>query len=280
MFLFVVVVILCCCFILYSIRHTLRRLLDGHIFSVKKRNNSVELPRLEKREDTLSVVVDGPDQQSCSDQESPSSSSSSSAPLCSFSTSSFTTASLSASLSRTRIKHTPALINPAAYDVIMSKTIAEQIFEILPEAQSIQDLKLLYHMSADGASISNFYNRAQEQGPTIMLIRDSANYVFGCYASESWRRSSLYFGNGLTFVMSISPTFKAYKWTEKNTYFLLGRDEFIACGGGDHFSLWLDANFRNGSSLHCSTFDSPSLSSTPEFKCYHVEVWGFVTSIF
>jgi hypothetical protein len=51
--------------------------------------------------------------------------------------------------------------------------------------------------------------------------------------------------------------------------------DFIACGGGDNFALWLDESFMHGSSKPCETFNSPQLGSHPEFTVCAIEVWGF-----
>ena len=57
-------------------------------------------------------------------------------------------------------------------------------------------------------------------------------------------------------------------------YYQLARNEHIALGGGERFALWLDSAFRDCTSGPCSTFDSPTLSKRPQFKCYELEVWG------
>ncbi len=47
--------------------------------------------------------------------------------------------------------------------------------------------------------------------------------------------------------------------------------------GGDSgkFALWLDGDFRHGSSHPSSTFDNPQLSSEQDFEVLVIEVWGF-----
>ena len=57
-------------------------------------------------------------------------------------------------------------------------------------------------------------------------------------------------------------------------YYQLAKAEHIALGGGERFALWLDSAFRDGTSGPCTTFDSPTLSKRPQFKCYELEVWG------
>ncbi len=108
--------------------------------------------------------------------------------------------------------------------------------------------------------------------------------IFGAFISESWKKQNLYYGNGLTFVFSAGTgsgsssggSFSVHKWSESNSYFVLSKDKFLAIGGGDHFAIWLDQNFRDGSSMSCVTFNSPPLASTQEFKVFNVECWGFI----
>ena len=57
-------------------------------------------------------------------------------------------------------------------------------------------------------------------------------------------------------------------------YYQLAKIDQLAIGGGERFALWLDSAFRDGTSGPCSTFDSPTLSKRPQFKCYELEVWG------
>jgi len=57
-------------------------------------------------------------------------------------------------------------------------------------------------------------------------------------------------------------------------YYQLAKSEHIALGGGERFALWLDSAFRDGTSGPCSTFDSPTLSKRPQFKCFELEVWS------
>jgi hypothetical protein len=48
-------------------------------------------------------------------------------------------------------------------------------------------------------------------------------------------------------------------------------------GGGTYgrFGLYLKDDFMKGTSNKTSTFDNEVLSSTKDFICTHMEVWGF-----
>ena len=51
-------------------------------------------------------------------------------------------------------------------------------------------------------------------------------------------------------------------------------------GQFDYFGLWLDADYGRGHSRAqptCTTYNSPQLSASPNFKVDHLEVWGVGT---
>ncbi len=98
------------------------------------------------------------------------------------------------------------------------------------------------------------------------------------------RHSHIFFFS-LAFSSSIIATFLGvcvcvcvccrYKWTEANHYFAIGKNDFIAVGGGNNFALWLDSELVHGSSKPCETFGCPVLASNPEFIVQAMEVWAF-----
>lgn len=49
---------------------------------------------------------------------------------------------------------------------------------------------MLYSTQQDGMSISRFSNKALDyRGPTVLLVRDSGNHLFGAYLSTEWKIS-------------------------------------------------------------------------------------------
>ena len=66
-----------------------------------------------------------------------------------------------------------------------------------------------------------------------------------------------------------------YGWTGENDHIQFSTDYSIAVGGGDgHFGLRLTEDFLKGKSSPCPTFANEGLSSTDEFTCVNIEVWG------
>ena len=60
----------------------------------------------------------------------------------------------------------------------------------LKEWISFQKLELLFRASRDGMTYNNFYNKCNEQGPTIVLIKNKKDNIFGGYASVSWNNKN------------------------------------------------------------------------------------------
>jgi hypothetical protein len=176
----------------------------------------------------------------------------------------------------------------------MSHSMIEQIYGVLPDILSIRDFRMVFSLIHHGASLDRYtpfsslssiilllcvrrmFSMGHDVGPCILIIKDEAGFVFGAFTGESWRRGEpRYYGTRETFLFSLRPSFAVYKWSFKNSFFQLARDDGIAIGGGNHFGIWLDSNLRNGSSLECQTFDSPSLSSQMDFRCMALELWAF-----
>ena len=102
--------------------------------------------------------------------------------------------------------------------------------------------------------------------------------VFGAFAPVSWERCTAqsYIGTGEAFVFKLAPVFQAWSWTHGNSYFMLGKDDGLAVGGGGNFGLWLDAEFDSGTSAPCATFNNDCLASGKSFHCLDVQCFGLL----
>jgi len=68
-----------------------------------------------------------------------------------------------------------------------------------------------------------------------------------------------------------------YKWTHANDYFMYATRDCIAMGSGQNgqFGFYIDSNFHFGTSETSNTYLNRQLSSSEEFRCSVVEIWGF-----
>jgi hypothetical protein len=166
---------------------------------------------------------------------------------------------------------------------------------LLPTTMQLSDWVLLYTSARDGYSLETFYQRCEQQGPTLVIVSDTSGALFGAFHSTSWRRPTggdEYYGTGECFVFRQSDTngggagisdgdnsvWQKYAWTGVTDEFVMSGHDVIAFGGGGKFALTLDSNFRQGSSETSPTFGNPSLASSTMFTVASVEVWAFQAS--
>ncbi|KAG6597984.1 Oxidation resistance protein 1 [Phytophthora cinnamomi] len=140
----------------------------------------------------------------------------------------------------------------------------------------------IYSIEANGSSLETLLILAQRQSPTLLVVKDAEGNVFGGFASDEWHRAFHYYGTGESFLFSFSNAstaggFMKYQWSRKNSYFMLCSDESLIMGGGGNFGLFLDSDLSRGTSGACETYNSPPLTTSQEFTCVHVELWGFTT---
>jgi hypothetical protein len=70
-------------------------------------------------------------------------------------------------------------------------------------------------MSHDGCSTITFFDRIKEYEQTILVIKDSKGWVFGCFCQEPWRVAFQFFGDGDNTLFSYADTEEPtlYYWT-------------------------------------------------------------------
>lgn len=166
----------------------------------------------------------------------------------------------------------------AAQSRIMDAKMFLTLLCALPPRLQFRKFNLLYSTAEHGISLQTLYNRAKTGGsaPCLLAVKDTQGNVFGALTSEAWRLHSRYYGSGESFLFSFFPTFAVHEWTGANSYFMMGKEDAIAVGGGKGtFGLWLDADFLRGSSGPCETYgNQEGLTGQPQFECVHVEVWA------
>ncbi|KAJ3412521.1 oxidation resistance protein 1 [Chytridiales sp. JEL 0842] len=165
---------------------------------------------------------------------------------------------------------------------ILDVELAEKLRPHLPPLlRESSTWRLVYSLDTHGISLHTLYRLCEEEtGPILLAIRDSANAVFGAFASESFKVQRGYFGNGSCFLWkqpSLDSTdIKTFHATGTNDYLILTEPHMFALGGGEgHFGLWIDKELYNGHSGPCQTFGNEQLSATPEFQIVNLEIWGF-----
>ena len=160
---------------------------------------------------------------------------------------------------------------------------AEALVSALPRRFKLGNWQLIYSTARDGTSLKTFFRKSDKLSPTVLVIRDDAGYVFGCFAPESWMtagssnyQKNKYYGTGETFVFQLVPSMIAYRWSRENNYFMTSSPSYIAVGGGGESSvpaIYIDKELLHGSSGACETFRSEQLSKSRDFNIRSIELW-------
>ncbi|DBA00449.1 TPA: hypothetical protein N0F65_002692 [Lagenidium giganteum] len=150
------------------------------------------------------------------------------------------------------------------------------LWKHLPVYLTCNDLELVYSTYTHGWNLLSFYSRLENRGPTVMVIRDEQDNIFGAFCSASWKQSTSVYGNGRSFVFSLRPRMRVYPWSGLNETFMFGRSDALFVGGGKKgTAVCIQLDEARGFSQPCDTFDSPRLSERENFTCSSIEVWCF-----
>ena len=162
---------------------------------------------------------------------------------------------------------------------------------------------MAYSSKRDGISLRSLYRAASREAgakngssaESLLFVRDSRGNAFGAFATEPWRVHQRYYGTGESFVFTVHDESSsaasektaddakkqndgvvAFRWSQRNDYFMFGRADCAAVGGGNGFALWLDEELLRGNSAPSETFDNPCLSGgVKDFQIVYVELWTF-----
>jgi len=113
-----------------------------------------------------------------------------------------------------------------------------------------------------------------------MIIEDYHKFKFGGFCTEEWVFSNQFYGTGDNFVFTFKDKDNCERWdaTGENSMFQFCDRTGFGLGGGIHggrFSLYLGNDLWRGSSATTECFNNECLSSSTDFDCIDLEVWGF-----
>jgi len=92
------------------------------------------------------------------------------------------------------------------YDSIIlmeSKRENEYLNKIL-EWSGYSKMELIYRGTRDGATSKIFHDKCDNQGPTIILYKNENGYIFGGYASVSWKSEGNYIKAPNSFIFTLT----------------------------------------------------------------------------
>eukprot|EP00092_Neocalanus_flemingeri_P007622 GFUD01008225.1.p1 GENE.GFUD01008225.1~~GFUD01008225.1.p1 ORF type:complete len:428 (-),score=113.48 GFUD01008225.1:127-1410(-) len=139
----------------------------------------------------------------------------------------------------------------------------------------------LFSTDVHGESFSKFTGCIINQGPTVIVVWDDQENVFGGFATNSWTLGPKFCGKPETFLFHLHPKMNIYDSTPYNNnyqYFNLKQKTMpngLGMGGQlEYFGFWIDSEFGIvKTSPTCSTYHSAQLGQL-EGKIKKLEVFG------
>ncbi|EPS65679.1 hypothetical protein M569_09095 [Genlisea aurea] len=168
------------------------------------------------------------------------------------------------------------------HQVLLRKEYAWHIAGAM-SINELQEWKLLYHSSVHGLSFNTFLANIQNDGPTVLIIKDDEGYVYGGYASQPWEKHSDFYGDMKSFLFQLYPKASIFRPTGSNRNLQWCGVNFssdaipngIGFGGRvHHFGLFVSAQFDKGHTFPCTTFANPCLSKDTRIRPKVIECWG------
>ena len=94
--------------------------------------------------------------------------------------------------------------NKTISSILNESEKAYEFLEKLIEWTGYQKMELLYRGTKDGDSSYTFHNKCNNQGPTISLLKNDKNNIFGGYSSISWTSSGNYKSANGSFLFTLT----------------------------------------------------------------------------
>ena len=89
--------------------------------------------------------------------------------------------------------------------------------------------RLLYKISRDGCSVQTFHQKCDDQGPTVTVMYNTNNTIFGGYLSQSWNSNGVWINDPSAFLFRLqyNGSSKPLKFPVSNAaYAGLGNDSY------------------------------------------------------
>mmetsp|Transcript_19754 Transcript_19754/g.36776 ORF Transcript_19754/g.36776 Transcript_19754/m.36776 type:complete len:514 (-) Transcript_19754:203-1744(-) len=183
----------------------------------------------------------------------------------------------------------------------------------MPRSQRLYEFELSYLLRRDGACLDTLYSLCSDSAvsSSFIVVEDADGHVFGGFLTQSFKKSTKFYGSGESFVFSIRPELEVFRWQGDVSSTSLGNDnsnssgggrgvggsggdgvvgmsdkndcalgmcvlsdsEKLIMGGGEGFAFFLNDDLRTGQSQRSQTYNNKRLSKEEFFSCLNVEVW-------
>jgi len=192
-----------------------------------------------------------------------------------------------------QVYYRPKMSQPST--VLLEPILLETLWGLLPRPLAITDPVLVYEAERDGFNLRRLMENTADVAPCLIIARSKEGNIAGFYSSVSLseafsRKRGRSFGDGETFVFSLTPNAAKYGWDEtgpnSNTAYLVYDDSgSLHVGAGRNAAALSFTEDLQVDSNPCDTFASPVLfaeltehDGKPAAKsvvCVSLEVFSF-----
>ena len=163
---------------------------------------------------------------------------------------------------------------------IITESVAASFLDLIfdtvrkqKDYQSIQSLntKLLYRASEQGFSSSKFFALCSVEEPTIVIIQNTLDHIFGGYTTKSWGSSGYWVNDPNAFLFTIQPKLSVifHKAKHKETgYCAINISDGV--NYGPIFGSMADIRIAN----KCNLKDSDNYCTSDVFEFDFIEMIG------
>ena len=123
---------------------------------------------------------------------------------------------------------------------------------LLKEMMNFSKTNLLYKASRDGFTAQAFHSKCDGKGPTLTIIKNNLNYVFGGFTNANWNSNGSDIPDAKAFIFSLrrNGETKIEKFSVKNSQYAVYGDGNY----GPSFGTNTDISIRNESNSHYGSY--------------------------
>ena len=131
------------------------------------------------------------------------------------------------------------------------------------------ETKLLYRGSVNGFSAATFHEICDEKGPTLTVIHNEHDHIFGGYANKSWNWKMGYISDKKAFLWMVRPTLKVFGFRKGCTEGenALWNSKYDGPRFGRGHDLWIGNEAKNnGCFSHTFEFNPKEMSGKTDWN--------------
>jgi len=152
------------------------------------------------------------------------------------------------------------------------------LLQFIPARFRERTLTVCFTTEKDGFSLLSLFNHVKQYHPLLLLLQTKNAKIIGAYLTHPLSKSKSFYGTGETFIFSIKPYYKVWKWDRANRQLFIytGEDKLII-GGGEGTAISIDNELWRGLCESCTTYNNvPLTGKRKTFEISKVELFRFV----